>query len=843
MHVCIYTHIRTRTCTHVQDRGCAELVDALDMVLDPQSPIFEFYREPNRVACQQAQALHKECVRLWREGGGPAKRLALLEKAPWRSLLSIVKNVQTQHEGADIADVFMRVAARVEKANAKEIAEAGKACINLIQYLRKEKEASTNLMGMFKADPRKQLKKRLKAALRDLALQGTKSSVWAQRKAALDFLEYVIKNDKEYKQSNGQAVCAWLDENQVIEDLFGERAHATIVSETVALLSLIDLTEPRLTVILDAAFMHVGSVRAEVHKVILALLKEMDKNRTRFILDRNMEVFEVPAPLRPNPESAPMPSVPSSTSISAMASLERTGSNKLQAAFELVTAMFDTSKLPGLYTTVDVMMKGKKVAMRAMDVLVAALLTPFCEDQDVFSRLVQDSLFHCLQSSWGELDGKGQGKYCKEYVAELCCNIVKNPDTSPRAVKGAFAVLNEVIRLFPRTNFAQRGDKTREECIHGLQKQFDVLQACLNNLKTLSASLDKKIMDSDKVLDTELWTRLLQLRYLLENCTEKQYNLTLDKRQVDMLWEALGGPTEACLRWLRLAADSGGIFEEDVEHYLYTEYICKMDASKLRPHGFNCYQAFFGDVNIAMGSLQAAGRDGQKSGCKINGAAFVGRRVRVLWKDEKMHNGTICTYMAPTNRMPKVQKHTVRWDDTGKEDTHDWTDLHDWHLLEDELSVNILPYEIKAVIKPEELIGMEFPWEACIDSSDDAVASKAADMLLDLSRFMPQSFREFVLAKIFGSQSSRGILGSGQTDETTQRRTKRGLELLVNFLRGQLRICDSMFSYRQFMLSRAHGYRGRGKPCSITLSYKVCHEHMRTHAHLFSSCQQICTCT
>ena len=31
----------------------------------------------------------------------------------------------------------------------------------------------------------------------------------------------------------------------------------------------------------------------------------------------------------------------------------------------------------------------------------------------------------------------------------------------------------------------------------------------------------------------------------------------------------------------------------------------------------------------------------------------------------------------------------VRWDDTGKEDTHDWTDLHDWHLLEDELSVKL----------------------------------------------------------------------------------------------------------------------------------------------------------
>ncbi len=44
----------------------------------------------------------------------------------------------------------------------------------------------------------------------------------------------------------------------------------------------------------------------------------------------------------------------------------------LQAAFELVTAIFDTSKLHGLYTTMDIMMKGNQVSFRAMDVLVAA---------------------------------------------------------------------------------------------------------------------------------------------------------------------------------------------------------------------------------------------------------------------------------------------------------------------------------------------------------------------------------------------------------------------------------------------------------------------------------------
>ncbi len=37
--------------------------------------------------------------------------------------------------------------------------------------------------------------------------------------------------------------------------------------QTAGLLALIDLTVPRLTVLLRAALIHVGAVRAEVHKV------------------------------------------------------------------------------------------------------------------------------------------------------------------------------------------------------------------------------------------------------------------------------------------------------------------------------------------------------------------------------------------------------------------------------------------------------------------------------------------------------------------------------------------------------------------------------------------------
>jgi hypothetical protein len=70
-----------------QDRGCAELVDALDMVLDPSSPIFAFCRDINRQSYEAAVDLHNECVRIWREGGGPQKRVKLLDQAPWRSLV------------------------------------------------------------------------------------------------------------------------------------------------------------------------------------------------------------------------------------------------------------------------------------------------------------------------------------------------------------------------------------------------------------------------------------------------------------------------------------------------------------------------------------------------------------------------------------------------------------------------------------------------------------------------------------------------------------------------------------------------------------------------------------
>jgi hypothetical protein len=388
-----------------------------------------------------------------------------------------------------------------------------------------------------------------------------------------------------------------------------------------------------------------------------------------------------------------------------------------------------------------------------------------------------------------------------EYVAHLCCKIMQNKggDTSQMAMNNAFEVLMEVIRLFPRSNFASPHETTREVFIHALQTQFDVLQACMLNVRSLSQSLDLRVIERDDLLQTELWTRLGQLRYLLENTSSDQseYNLMLEGRQVDFLWEALNGGTECCLRWLRLAADSGGIFEETTQAHLFRKYICKMDPVTIRPHGFNCFQALFADANNATRAWETLGRSGQRSGCKINGPAFVGRRVRVLWRDNEMYNGTICSYCPPTAREPKVQKHTVRWDDTGKEDTHDWTDLHEWHLLEDELSVNILAYEIVNVNQPDALEGLEFMW-ACLLARDDIVAKKAWEMMLDLYFHMPHAFQQDVLARLadelqkllraFYLESSSRVLRVRRYLEATRHWTRETIMKVPNMQKMLLEI-------------------------------------------------------
>eukprot|EP00961_Rhodomonas_salina_P186433 2517042-Rhodomonas_salina.1 len=59
--------------------------------------------------------------------------------------------------------------------------------------------------------------------------------------------------------------------------------------------------------------------------------------------------------------------------------------------------------------------------------------------------------------------------------------------------------------------------------------------------------------------------------------------------------------------------------------------------------------------------MVVSGRDGIKSGCKINGAAFVGRRVRVLWKDEKAPRQMCGTELAYAGMRSAVLSAVLRY--------------------------------------------------------------------------------------------------------------------------------------------------------------------------------------
>jgi hypothetical protein len=185
------------------DRGAADMIDAADAILDPNSSIYSFSRDGNRAAHEEALELYRECVEIWEEGGGPAKRLALLEKAPWKCLLSVVRGsfAERRTSGVDATDLLNRIASRVEGAPPKELSEAGNCCLDLIQLIRNENRLAKNIA--FRAHPssgtagsagaaaalhneRKAFKQRLMSALRQLALRCTKSGVWLQvRSAAL----------------------------------------------------------------------------------------------------------------------------------------------------------------------------------------------------------------------------------------------------------------------------------------------------------------------------------------------------------------------------------------------------------------------------------------------------------------------------------------------------------------------------------------------------------------------------------------------------------------------------------------------------------------------------------
>ena len=144
----------------------------------------------------------------------------------------------------------------------QNVRHACTACRELITHFSvKDQRVGTSRLlldfaksdGLPSEDVRKQLIQRLSLAAKHFVLHGIKSSVFEHKMEAVGHVAWVIEHQKKSKEP---AMCSWLEEHEVLEELFGERAHASIIPHTVDILGLIELTDSRVNMLLDAALLH-----------------------------------------------------------------------------------------------------------------------------------------------------------------------------------------------------------------------------------------------------------------------------------------------------------------------------------------------------------------------------------------------------------------------------------------------------------------------------------------------------------------------------------------------------------------------------------------------------------
>lgn len=103
-------------------------------------------------------------------------------------------------------------------------------------------------------------------------------------------------------------------------------------------------------------------------------------------------------------------------------------------------------------------------------------------------------------------------------------------------------------------------------------------------------------------------------------------------------------------------------------------------------HGFDCFCAYFADVNYARGLLECSGRLGKRPGRRLSGHALVGRRVAIRrFENKKMHIGTVTKY-----EKSAMNAYLISWEKDGEEDKKDLESSGtEWSLVEDESGVAV----------------------------------------------------------------------------------------------------------------------------------------------------------
>jgi len=238
---------------------------------------------------------------------------------------------------------------------------------------------------------------------------------------------------------------------------------------------------------------------------------------------------------------------------------------------------------------------------------------------------------------------------------------------------------------------------------------------------------------SDVPVENMIQWRLLELPRFI--CSRGPDDCVLDEYK-DTLWDALGGGDVAA-RWFRLAADTGHVWSEGASADILHTKLLTMSAATMSRHVWNCLEAFFADVNVAAGSLTVEGRVESLVGRKLCHRALVGRRLKVLWVDDKkLHIGEIIDFQESQSER-SAHKHTIRWIDPRpytNVDTYDFNVLTDYDLVDDAVAdanpqIAFVP---KHVVDATKLIGIKELWRVALCAETPEVATAALHVAIEL---------------------------------------------------------------------------------------------------------------
>jgi hypothetical protein len=258
------------------------------------------------------------------------------------------------------------------------------------------------------------------------------------------------------------------------------------------------------------------------------------------------------------------------------------------------------------------------------------------------------------------------------------------------------------------------------------------------------------------------WLRLELLRFLHVEADDN--TLPVNYEILERLWARL--PVEICCKWLRVLADSGEALNEEVTETAFKKLVCGVDLPRLGKHGFNCFEAVFGEINSRVtpehrrGRMVISGRQVVHKGIKVSGQNLLRRRVSWFCCNQLRRNvGTITVY----DDSPLRQDFPFDFENDdlfdGKKKSNRLVPLErlfDCHIVEDSLSPeDIRAFEIESITLEQghkfgcNLIGMDELWRVVLEALDDGVAARARDMLLSLSRKLPEKFLRDFLETVF----------------------------------------------------------------------------------------------